>query len=437
MSGRTPRRLAQAAVGCSALLLLTACLGSDSGGGGGGGGGDEQVEIMYGFSEDQSDAFIKSMQDFIDSEGLNVKFSPTPDFDTLIRSRVQGNNMPDIAIFPQPGITLDIARSGNMVELSEVTDIDALRSQIVPGIMDAATDEEGNVWAAPMSISAKSLVWYPKKAFEEAGYEIPQTHDELLALTDQIREDGTEPWCIGVEDGAATGWVGTDWFEDYVLRVGGPEVYDQWVRHEIPFDAPEIKEAGELIEEIWFTDGNVVGGREAITATSFQTAANPMFRPEPGCFLHRQASFLAQPGILPDEVVANLDEEAGVFPLPPVDESVGLPMMGGGDLAGAFNDEADTIKVLEYMIGPDFKGWPEQSGYVSPHKDYDLSLQPNQTMKDISEIVYSAEDFRFDGSDSMPGEVGAGSFWTGIVDWVGGQPLEEMLVAVEESWPSS
>ena len=93
----------------------------------------------------------------------------------------------------------------------------------MPGILDAATDEEGTIYAAPMSISVKSLVWYPKPEFEAAGYEMPQTHDELLALTDQIKADGTAPWCVGIESRPATGWPATDWIEDYVLRVGGTE----------------------------------------------------------------------------------------------------------------------------------------------------------------------------------------------------------------------
>lgn len=40
---------------------------------------------------------------------------------------------------------------------------------------------------------AKSLVWYNTKEFEAAGYEIPETYDELLALSDQMVEDGVAP----------------------------------------------------------------------------------------------------------------------------------------------------------------------------------------------------------------------------------------------------
>ena len=428
---------ARAAVGAAASLLLTGCLGSDSGGGGDG-GGDGEVEIMYGFQNEQDRAFQESMAAFLEEEGINVKFSPTPDFDKLIRSRVAGNNLPDIAIFPQPGITLDIARSGKLADLSTVVDVDELESQIVPGILNSATDDEGTVFAAPMSISVKSLVWYPKPAFEEAGYEVPKSQAELIALTEQIKADGTTPWCVGIEAGPATGWAATDWMEDYVLRFGGTDVYDQWVDHEIPFDDDVVKQAGEAIEEIWFTEGNVFGGRKSINSTSVLIAGNPMFQDPPKCYLHRQASFLTQPGSFPDEVVANLDEEAGVFPLPAIEEGEGVPVMGGGDLAGLFSSgDEDSETVLAYLIGPDYPGYPESGGYISAHKDYDVSMQPNNTMKVISEIAYNSTEFRFDGSDQMPGEVGAGSFWRGMVEWIDGKALDDVLAEIDESWPTS
>jgi alpha-glucoside transport system substrate-binding protein len=392
---------------------------------------------MYGFSQDQSDAFKAGMKPFLDESGIKVKFSATPDFDKLVRSRVAGNNLPDIAIFPQPGITLDIARSGKLADLTTLSGYDEATKDVVPGIIDAATSD-GKVYAAPMSISVKSLVWYPKKAFEDAGYKAPKTQAELLELTDQIKADGTTPWCVGIEAAAATGWPATDWMEDYVLRIGGAETYDKWVRHEIPFNDPVVKQAADEIAKIWFTEGNVNGGRKAISSNNFQTAANPMFDSPPKCFLHRQASFLAQPGSFPDDVIKNLDTRVGIFQLPPMEAGDPASIMGGGDLAGLFNQEdANAKKVLEHLIGPDFKGWPDQSGYVSPHKSFDLSAQPNETMKEISKIVYTADNFRFDGSDSMPGEVGAGSFWREMVAWVGGKSTNDTLDAIEASWPAS
>ena len=42
--------------------------------------------------------------------------------------------------------------------------------------------------------------------------------------------------------------------------------------------------------------------------------------------------------------------------------------------------------------------------------------------------------FRFDGSDLMPGAVGAGSFWKGMVNYSGGQSAKEVADEIQKSW---
>jgi len=420
------------------VLLTPACLssGGDSGGGSASGGGDDVVEVMYGFSGDQSQNFQTAVNAWAQKEGVKVKLSSTPDFDKLIRSRVAGNNLPDIAIFPQPGITLDIAKSGKMIDLNTVLDKNEYSKEKMY-LFDAATDPDGKVFAIPFSTSVKSLVWYPKKAFEAAGYTAPKSEAELLALTDRIKADGKTPWCVGIEAQAATGWPATDWMEDYVLRFGGGDKYRQWITHQIPFNDPVVKQAADEIGKIWFTEGNVLGGRKAIASTNFATAGNPMFENPPKCFLHRQASFLAQKGNFPDKIVANIDQEAGVFPLPPIQAGSGQPVMGAGDLAGLFNKNDNTVKVQKYLLSKDLGNeLAPKGGFISPWKDFDPAKYPNETMRAIAKVAYSSTDAVFDGSDVMPGEVGAGSFWRGMVAWVTGQKdTDTVLSDIDKSWP--
>ena len=114
----------------------------------------------------------------------------------------------------------------------------------------------------PGRSNVKSMVWYSPSAFADAGYEIPQTLDELKALSDQIVTDGGTPWCIGAESGVATGWVLTDWMEDFMLRIHGEEVYDQWVNHEIPFNDPQVAEVADAVGE-YVKNPDYLGGENA------------------------------------------------------------------------------------------------------------------------------------------------------------------------------
>jgi alpha-glucoside transport system substrate-binding protein len=428
-------------VAAVAMLFASACLSEEGGGGGGGGGeaaaGDKQIEIMYGFGGDQSKGFEGAMKEFETSSGITIKFTDaSQSFDTLIRPRVQGNNPPDIALFPQPGLMLDFAKQGKLQDLGTMLDVNSLKSALVPGVLDVGT-QEGKVYGFPVNFNVKSLVWYPKKAFEAKGYQVPTTIAELEALTDKIKADGTTPWCVGIESAGATGWVATDWIEDFVLRYGGPEKYDQWVRHEIPFNDPVVVQSAQEFEKLALADGNVFGGRKSVVSSNFATAINPEFDDPPKCFLHKQGNFITQKDFIKESVRQNLDEEVGVFQLPGTDAN-NKPLLVGGDLAGAFTNDDDVKKALEFMSSPQFKfSNIATATWLSAVKSFDLGQYPNETTKTVAKLAYESTVSRFDGSDTMPGAVGAGSFWKDMTAWISGQKsLDEALKDIEDSWPS-
>ncbi|MNL76701.1 hypothetical protein D3C87_2027130 [compost metagenome] len=58
----------------------------------------------------------------------------------------------------------------------------------------------------------------------------------------------------------------------------------------------------------------------------------------------------------------------------------------------------------------------------------------NDQMKKQGDILTSATTFRFDGSDLMPGKIGAGAFWTGMVDFVGGKSAEAVATDIQKAW---
>jgi len=417
--------------------------GPDSEGGSPGAGGSEPgdgvVEIFGAFGAEEQEAFEASLVPFEDESGIDIQYTGNADFTTFIRSRVQGGDPPDIALFPQPGLLLELASDGDtLVPIDEFLERATLDETLIPGFLDATTDADGTTWGAPMKMAVKSLVWAPKPAFTEAGYPLEYaSFQELLTTAETIRDDGTAPWCIGYEAGAATGWVGTDWLEEMVLRTAGPDVYDQWVLHEIPFNDPAIAEALDAYGEIMFGEGLVAGGTSAVITTPFGTTFNAAFEATPGCYLMRNANFIT--GFFPDGVQDDLDASVDVFVLPPYEGGFdGQPILGGGDMAGLLNGEDDESKQVMAFLTSDAFGaeWAQAGGFLSPHTTFDATNYPDETTKTIAELVANADIFRFDASDLMPAEVGAGTFWTGMVEWTNGdKTTDEVLTEIEESWP--
>lgn len=435
------RRIKVVGIGIALAMVTTGCLSSgDDGGGGGAASGtseDGTVTILGAFGGAEQEAFEASLEAFEQESGITIEYTPDTDFTTTVVQRVNSGDAPDIGLFPQPGGLLEL--KDDITPLEDVIDVAAIQKTLVPGFLEAVTDEEGAIFGAPMRMAVKSIVWYPKPAYEDAGYNTePATFQELLTEAETIKGDGVAPFCMGWESDQATGWVGTDWLEEMVLRLNGPDVYDQWVKNEIPFNDPRIVKALDAFGELAKTEGNVLGGSDGILNTNFADAMTPAFAAQPECYLHRQGNFAT--GFYPEDVQADLDGTVGTFYFPPYEGGYdGQPLLGGGDMAAAFNGtDPEVQQVMEFMTSDKFGAeWAAAGGWLSPHTTFDSAAYADQTTRDIAQLAADADVFRFDGSDLMPAEVGSGSFWTGMVDWMGGASSQEVLDAIEASWPAS
>ncbi|MGL5816413.1 MAG: ABC transporter substrate-binding protein [Phycicoccus sp.] len=439
------------AVGLALLLVGTGCLQNPNPTGGGGGGGlggfvdggtpdgDRVVTILGAFGGEEATAFEASIAGFEKDTGIDIQYTPDTDFTTTVKQRVGSGDSPDIGLFPQPGGLLEFAAEGKVNPIDTFLDYDSLDRTLVPGMLESA-QYRGRVYGAPMRLAVKSLVWYPKPAFEQGGFSTkPASIQALGAEAQKIRGTGTAPWCMGWESDQATGWVGTDWIEELVLRMYGPDVYDQWVTHEIPFNDPRIVAAFDEFGKLATTEGTVLGGARGILNTPFGEAMNPAFASPPRCYLMRQGNFAV--GFLPKPVQQSLDQRVGIFAYPPFEGGYeGQPILGGGDIASLFNgNDDDSTKVMQFLTSDTFGAeWAKVGGWLSPHTTFDAKNYPNDTTRQIAKIAADADVFRFDGSDVMPKEVGSGTFWTGMVQWMSGrQSSKQAADAIEASWPKA
>ena len=420
-------------------LALTGCSGSSTGGDTGGDG--EAITILGAFTDAQAEAFQADLDKWSETSGIKVTYDGNTDFQTAVVSRATAGNPPDIAIYPQPGVLK--SQTSNLYPLEELgIDVEAVTADEANGLGTIA-QVDGQTYALPYSINVKSLVWYNPSAFEAAGLSIPTTDAELTELQSTIIEqDLGAPWCVGMESGAATGWVATDWLEEYVLRYGGLEQYNAWIAGDVTFDSDLVKQAGEKVASQLLEEGKINGGGPAAATTSFQTAGNQLFaegKDNGQCFMMRQGSFISD--FFPEDIKAQIEEgdlsNIDFFQLPSP-EGTDVAMLGGGDLVGAFTNSDETKQVLEYLVGKDFgtNGYASQAIFLSPHNDFDASNYTSEFQRKAQDLLSESEVFGFDASDQMPGEVGAGTEWTQLTSWFSGQAtMEEAFRAIDASWP--
>ncbi|MEL7141951.1 MAG: ABC transporter substrate-binding protein [Cyanobacteria bacterium J06631_9] len=368
---------------------------------------------------------------FEEETGIDVVYEFVDDIANGLIARVDAGNAPDMALLPQPTLIKTFADADAIAPLSTFLEATDLNKAYADTWLDLATVDD-EIYAVWYRASVKSLVWYNPATFERQGYDIPRTWEQLIALSDQIVADGGTPWCLGLESGPATGWPGTDWIEDLILRTSGPEAYRQWINHQITFQSEPVLQAFNTFQNVVLKDGYVKGGAASTATIPFREAADPLFQDPPGCYLHKQGNFIA--AFFPPEVEARIDVD--VFPLPAIDERFGTPLLVAGDAFVMFNDTPEARQLMEYFTTPaPHEAWAALGGFISPHQDVSLEAYPDLVSQKVAQILSDAEVIRFDGSDVMPSSVGAGTFWTGMVDFTQGQSAEEVTKAIDDSWP--
>ncbi|TYB91094.1 ABC transporter substrate-binding protein [Oceaniovalibus sp. ACAM 378] len=374
---------------------------------------------------------------FADATGADVRYVGSDSFEQQIMVDAEAGSAPNVAVFPQPGLAADMARRGFLTPLGSDTG-DWIKENYAAGQswVDLGTyaNEDGNdeLFGFFYKVDVKSLVWYSPENFEDAGYDVPETMEDLKALTQQIVDDGETPWCIGLGSGGATGWPATDWVEDMMLRTQSPRDYDKWVTNELKFDDPEV--VGAIEEFGWFArnDAFVAGGAGAVASTDFRDSPKGLFSSPPQCYMHRQASFI--PAFFPEGTVVG--DDADFFYFPAYEEKdLGKPVLGAGTLWAITKDSPAAHALIDFLQTPiAHELWMAQSGFLTPHKTANTDVFADDSQRALNDILLNATTFRFDGSDLMPGGVGAGAFWTGMVDYTGGKDAKEVATAIQNSW---
>lgn len=397
----------------------------------------EQVTVFgpwLGPDQENAEAVLAA---FAEASGHDVRYVGSDSFEQQIMVDVEAGSAPNVAVFPQPGLAADMASRGFLTPLADgigewVKDNYAAGQSWVDLGTYAGKDGTDQLYGFFYKVDVKSLVWYIPENFEDAGYEVPATMEELKALTDQIVADGETPWCIGLGSGGATGWPATDWVEDMMLRTQSPKDYDMWVTNELPFTDAKVVAAIEEFGAFARNDDYVAGGAGVVASTDFRDSPKGMFSSPPQCYMHRQASFI--PAFFPEGTVVGEDADFFYFPAY-AGKDLGSPVLGAGTVWAITNENQAAHDLIAFLQDPKaHEIWMARKGFLTPHKGVDSSAFGDPTLKKMNDILLGATTFRFDGSDLMPGGVGAGSFWTGMVDYAGGKSAADVAAEIQASW---
>ena len=408
-----------------------------------------KVSIQTQWTGGEADGFAAAIADFQAATGIAVQVdSIGSSHETVLKTRVEGGQPPDMSQIAQPTAVLAYAKDGKLIDVGTFMDKAKLNEEFPTTI--ALTTEGDHIWSIPTKADVKSMIWYPVKAFAAKGYAVPTTWDEMVTLADKIVADGAGfPFCVSAGGpGTATGWELTDWVEEVLLKTEDPQVTNDWISHKITFSDPKIKAAFDRVGSLLFKEGYVDGGGAQIVNNDLKTVMDPMFNGDtttPGCWMQKIPVWYG-PDFFPDKrtnggdskYTIGADGDIGIMPFPNIsDEFKGAE--GSADSFMVFNDRPEVRAFAEFLATPEgLKGWIQTVGVLSPNAKVPAEwYADNYKLSVANQIASGATAIGFDASDLMPPEVGQGSFWTGISDWANnnGSNTDQVLADIDASWP--
>jgi alpha-glucoside transport system substrate-binding protein len=226
--------------------------------------------------------------------------------------------------------------------------------------------------------------------------------------------DGHTPFCLGIESGVASGWPVTDWVETIVLRTAGPDFYDQWINHQVPFDDQLVVDAIRMVGEMVHTPG-FLDTTPAQAADRLFTFALNDFAEKSNCLMTPFPSFM------PLNLGHPLDKPVGVFDFPTFGLGHDDAVVGSGSIAVAVTDRPEVRQVMKAIASADFGAGGAQLDWAEglpANARFDTTTMANPVMGEIAGELQTAirsDEFRYDASDAMPPEIGQGAFWAGMV----------------------
>lgn len=360
----------------------------------------QTINVIGLWSGDEQRSFEAVLARFVELTGADVVYSPTPDnLATVLGTRVEGGNPPDIAILPNPGLVQDFARRGFLVPIEEVAG-DLVDQYYAPVWRELGSVDE-TLYGVWYKAANKSVVWYNTNIFAEVGLEVPTTWEEMIEAAETIDFFGITPFSTG----GASSWVLTDWFENIYLRVAGPEMYDKLVNHEISWTDETVLEAFGYLKQVLGRSEWLAGGVEGtLEATHPEGIVKPFLNP-PQAAMAYGADFSVS--AIANETNSVVGVDALFFDFPSINGSP-QAVVGGGDVVVMMKDTAGAKALIQFLATPEAAEiWAARGGLTSPNQGVDLSVYPNEIVAASAKALQEAEWFRFDLSDLVPQEFGS------------------------------
>lgn len=375
------------------------------------------VDLLNVWGGEEQASFQAVVAPFEHQTGIKINIEATRDLSATLTTRIRGNNAPDMAILPNPGFMQELAGQGHLVPLENYLDMTQFRKDYAQSWIDLGS-YNNKVYALFYKAANKGTIWYNPKQFAAQGYSTPKTWSELITLSNKIAQNGQFPWSMGVfSSGGSSGWPAADWLAQIYLNQSGPEMYDKWWKHQIPWTDPSIKQAFQTFGAIVNGSHYINGAPQSVLATDFQSASYLPFQSPPSAYMYYLGDFTE--GFITSQFKnTQPGTDFNFFPFPTINTQFANAVTGGADVVVALKNTTAVQKLVQYMqTAAAQEIWVKRGGFTSPNKSVDLNAYPDAVAKASAQMLTQASSFRFGADDLMPSAV-ENAFWQAMLTYI-------------------
>ncbi len=385
----------------------------------------QSLEVFAVWADDSAEGtnFRLVLDKFVEDTGVEVTYTGVAtDSATVLSTRVEGGDPPDIAFLPQPGLMVDLAARGALFDIG--ADLGDIIDDNYAQVWRDLGTVDGTLYGVWFKGANKSTVWYDVAAFEAAGVEPPSTWDEWVATSQALIDAGAG----AVSVGGADGWTLSDWFENVYLRTAGTDNYNALFSGELSWEDQTVKDALNVLGRI-LNEDFMNGGSANALQTGFVDSVTDVYTAGEAAVVY-EGDFVA--GVILGETTAVAGTGFDFFDFPSIDGSP-TAVMGGGDVAVTFTGTEAALAFMKYLAGPESAEiWAAQGGLSSMNQKVDSSVYPDDITRRAADSLAGAELFVFDGSDLVPAALGAtagAGIWGALQEWLGDQGNVDAILA--------
>ena len=254
--------------------------------------------------------------------------------------------MPDVvSIWGQPAFLDEVLDAGVLAALDKNDYIDY---GFIPGSLDGFM-KDGELYGLPRNTDVAGF-YYNQKMFDDNGWEVPTTYDELLELAGTIKDAGIVPLAMDGGDG----WPLAVYLSDILFQLTGSD-YAGVVSNAIAtgdFSDTNIIQATQILKES--ADAGLF--QNGYDSQDYGTAMNLFTNGQAAMFyMGSWETSMALNEDIPEEIRTNIR----VFTMPTIEGGKGTATdiaawNGGGYGVSAKSEVKDeAVKFLNYMYQPD------------------------------------------------------------------------------------